>query len=193
MRRLFGLLLLLMGIVFSSQSLATMNIVDYGQQYDVSYVVTDYGRYGYDTSSDFRQRHLTSLNEKAQKWLFLAFVSDFLVTKSGIQANRAQGKAGEAITETTLRQNGSFAGKQVTFETSTGQRSVIDFVTNSKGGKGIVETKTGNARLTSGQRQLFDDVQNGRPVIPRGGNASKAGLEPGVPTVLKKCGIDRPC
>ena len=68
MRRLFGLLLLLMGIVFSSQSLATMNIVDYGQQYDVSYVVTDYGRYGYDTSSDFRHRHLTSLNEKAQKW-----------------------------------------------------------------------------------------------------------------------------
>ena len=83
MRRLFGLLLLLMGIVFSSQSLATMNIVDYGQQYDVSYVVTDYGRYGYDTSSDFRHRHLTSLNEKAQKWPFLAFVSDFLAAKSG--------------------------------------------------------------------------------------------------------------
>ena len=113
--------------------------------------------------------------------------------KGGVQANRAQGKAGEAITEATLRQNGSFAGKQVTFETSTGKRSVIDFVTNTKGGKGMVETKTGNARLTGGQRQLFDDVQNGRPVIPRGQNAANAGLTPGRPTVLKSCGIDRPC
>ena len=57
----------------------------------------------------------------------------------------------------------------------------------------MVETKTGNARLTGGQRQLFDDVQNGRPVIPRGQNAANAGLTPGRPTVLKSCGIDRPC
>jgi len=111
-----------------------------------------------------------------------------------LRANRVQGKAGEAMTEAALRQNGSFAGKQVTFETSTGQRTVIDFVTNVPGGgKGVIETKTGGGTLSSGQRQLFDDIQNGREVIPRGGNAFEAGLPPNVPTILRSCGIDRPC
>ncbi len=110
-----------------------------------------------------------------------------------LQANRAQGKAGEAIKESALRQNGTFAGKQVTFETSTGQRSVIDFVTDVPGGKGVIETKTGGGTLTSGQRQLFDDIQNGRQVIPRGKNAKGAGLDPNQPTTLRSCGIDRPC
>jgi hypothetical protein len=110
-----------------------------------------------------------------------------------LKVNRAQGKAGEALTEAALKQNGTFAGKQVTFETSTGQRSVIDFVTNVPGGKGVIETKTGGGTLTSGQRQLFDDIQNGREVIPRGANAQKAGLRPNEPTTLRSCGIDRPC
>jgi RHS repeat-associated protein len=110
----------------------------------------------------------------------------------GVQANRIQGKAGEAITEKTLKQSGIYAGRQVTFETSTGKRSVIDFVTNVRGGKGVKETKTGNGQLSSGQAQLFDDVINKRPVIPRGQNAVKAGLTPGKPIVLKCCGIDRP-
>jgi len=112
---------------------------------------------------------------------------------NSVQDNRAQGKAGEAVTEATLRQQGTFAGKQVTFETSTGQRTVVDFVTNVSGGNGVVETKTGGATLTPGQNQLFDDVQNGREVIPRGGNASKANLIPGVPITLQGCGIDRVC
>lgn len=110
-----------------------------------------------------------------------------------LKVNRAQGKAGEALTEAALKQNGTFAGKQVTFETSTGQRTVIDFVTDVPGGKGVIETKTGGGTLTSGQRQLFDDIQNGRQVIPRGANAEAAGLIPNRPTTLRSCGIDRPC
>ncbi|MBN8772182.1 MAG: RHS repeat-associated core domain-containing protein, partial [Thiobacillus sp.] len=110
-----------------------------------------------------------------------------------LKVNRAQGKAGEALTEAALKQNGTFAGKQVTFETSTGQRTVIDFVTDVPGGKGVIETKTGGGTLTSGQRQLFDDIQNGRAVIPRGNNAFDAGLKPNQPTTLRSCGIDRPC
>jgi hypothetical protein len=80
-----------------------------------------------------------------------------------------------------------------TLQTSTGQRAVVDFVTNVAGGKGVVETKTGAGRLTSGQQQLFDDIQQGRQVIPRGQNALGAGLRPGEPTTLQSCGIDRPC
>jgi RHS repeat-associated protein len=115
-------------------------------------------------------------------------------TQSFIQANRAQGKAGEAITEAVLKQQDAFAGKHVTIETSTGQRTVIDFVENLPGGaKGVVETKTGNATLTPGQRQLFDDIQNGRPVIPRGANAEEAGLRPNEPVTIRTCRIDRPC
>jgi hypothetical protein len=110
-----------------------------------------------------------------------------------LRANRAQGKAGEAVTEAGLRQAGNFAGRQVTFETSTGQRAVIDFVTNVPGGKGVVDTKTGGGTLTSGQQQLFDDIQQGRQVIPRGQNAFGAGLRPGEPTILQSCGVDRPC
>ncbi len=109
---------------------------------------------------------------------------------SVVKSNKRQGDAYEGLTEGVLKQNGTFAGKQVTFETSTGARSRIDFVVNSKGGKGIVERKSGNGELTSGQRQLFDDVENGRPVTPRGKNAENAGLSPGTPTVLTSCRVD---
>jgi len=111
--------------------------------------------------------------------------------RGAIKANRAAGKAGEAITEAALRRQGNLAGKQVTFETSTGRRSVVDFVTNEGG---VVETKVGSGRLSAGQRQLFDDIQRGRPVIPRGQNAANTpGLVPGRSTILTGCRIDRPC
>ena len=114
------------------------------------------------------------------------------VSRGGVQvqANRAPGKAAENITEGALRQADDFAGRQVTIETSTGQRTVIDFVTRQRG---VVETKLNSARLSPGQRQLFDDIQNGRMVTPRGQRALEAGLRPGEPTTLSGCRIDRIC
>jgi RHS repeat-associated protein len=76
----------------------------------------------------------------------------------------------------------SVAGKRVTLEASTGQRSVADIVTNDKG---IVEVKSGNAQLSSGQKAVKADIDAGRSVTPRGTNAEKAGLEPGKPTQLR--------
>jgi RHS repeat-associated protein len=102
--------------------------------------------------------------------------------------NAAKGKAGEAITRKTL--GDKVAGEQVTFKTSDGTRTKQDFVTKDKG---TVETKTGNATLSTGQEKFKADVDAGRPVTPVGKNAEKAGLEPGVPTKMISCNVDRPC
>ena len=108
------------------------------------------------------------------------------------QANKAQGRRGEAATRQGLGQKKT--GEQVTFESSTGARSRVDFTnrTGHPNRQGVTETKTGDARLSSGQRALRDDIQAGRPVTPRGENARKAGLEPGQPTILDSFKVDRP-
>ena len=103
-----------------------------------------------------------------------------------ILENKAQGIAGEAATRAKL--GDSIAGEQVTFVTSKGSKSRADFVTTDKG---VVETKTGNARLTQGQKDLSDDIKAGREVTPVGENAKKAGLETGRPTTMSSCHVDR--
>ena len=62
------------------------------------------------------------------------------------------GAAGEARTAAKL--GDSVAGKQVSFKASDGSRSRADFVT--KDGV-VVETKTGGATLSSGQKSLQND------------------------------------
>lgn len=99
--------------------------------------------------------------------------------------NAAKGKAGEAATRAAL--GGTKAGEQVTIVTSAGSRTRADFVTTAQG---IVETKTGGASLSSGQKQLAADVKAGTPVTPVGKNAAAAGLEPGKPVVFKDYKID---
>lgn len=105
-----------------------------------------------------------------------------------LKANKAQGKAGEAMTRTKL--GDTKAGEQVTFKTSDGTTARADFVTTDKG---VVETKTGGATLSPGQTKLKADIDAGRAVTPVGANAQKAGLEPGKPTTMKSCDIHRPC
>jgi len=51
-------------------------------QYDVNHTVLSEGIYDYDTTSNPRYSHLVPLSEKTQDRSFLAFVSDFLATKS---------------------------------------------------------------------------------------------------------------
>jgi hypothetical protein len=108
--------------------------------------------------------------------------------ESTIARNAAQGAKGEAATEAKL--GDKVAGKQVTFKASDSSRSRADFVTTDKG---VVETKTGGAQLSKGQKALHEDIKAGRPVTPVGNNAAKAGLDPGKPTVMKSCEVDRPC
>ena len=80
------------------------------------------------------------------------------------------------------------AGKRVTLEASTGQRSVADTVRTDKG---VTEVKSGGARLSPGQKAVKADIDAGRPVTPRGQNALDAGLKPGVPTQMKCYDVKR--
>jgi len=105
-----------------------------------------------------------------------------------MSANAAQGRAGQAATEAKL--GDKVAGKEVSFRTSDQTRTRADFVTKDKA---IVETKTGNAQLSKGQQKLHDDIKAGREVTPIGQNAAKAGLEPGKPTTMTSCLVDRTC
>ena len=103
-----------------------------------------------------------------------------------LQANKAAGRAGEAATRAKL--GDKIAGEQVTFKTSDGTRARPDFVTTEKG---VVESKSGGASLSPGQTKLKADIDAGRPVTPVGANAQRAGMEPGVPTKMTSCTVDR--
>ena len=105
-----------------------------------------------------------------------------------IAENAARGKVGEAITRSKL--DGSIAGEQVSFKTSDGTPTRADFVTTDKG---VVESKTGNSPLTSGQQKLSDDIKAGRQVTPVGAKAQAAGLKHNEPTTMSSCNVDRNC
>jgi RHS repeat-associated protein len=113
-------------------------------------------------------------------------LSDSRAPATTLQKNVAQGKAGEALTR--AKYGDKIAGEQVTIKTSDGTRTRTDFVTKDRG---VIETKTGGANLSTGQTKLFDDINAGREVTPVGKNATTAGLESGKPTVLKSCTVDR--
>ena len=100
--------------------------------------------------------------------------------------NARQGAKAEKVAAQKL--GDQVAGKRVTLEASTGQRSVADLVTKDKG---VVEVKSGNAQLSPGQKAIQADIDAGRSVTPRGQNAANAGLEPGKPTQMKCFSVDR--
>jgi len=100
--------------------------------------------------------------------------------------NVAQGAKAEA--KVAAEMGAEVAGKRVTLEASTGQRSVADIVTTNKG---VVEVKSGGAQLSSGQKAIKADIEAGRPVTPRRANAEKAGLEAGKATQMKCYDVKR--
>lgn len=112
---------------------------------------------------------------------------DRILSKAGqLSKNVEQGtKAERAVAE---KLGDQVAGKRITLESSTGQRSVADIVTKDNG---VVEVKSGGARLSSGQKAVKADIDAGRTVTPRGKNAANAGLEPGKPTQMKCYQVDR--
>ena len=106
-----------------------------------------------------------------------------------VTQNRAQGKAAEKAVEREL--GDKVAGTQVTFVANDGKtRTVVDIVTKDKG---AVEVKSGNGALTKNQKIFQTDVDAGRTVTPVGKNAEAAGLEPGKPTVMTSCTVERRC
>lgn len=112
--------------------------------------------------------------------------SKALKTGGNIAENAAKGAKAEAAAVSKL--GDKVAGQRVTLESSTGKRSVADIVTKDKG---VVEVKSGDARLTPGQKAVQADIQAGREVIPRGQNAAEAGLTPGQPTTMTCYTVDR--
>lgn len=107
-----------------------------------------------------------------------------------LAANGVAGKIGEAVTRAELGAE-KIVAEQITFITSTGQRTMADFVTKIEGVLGIVETKTGNATLSAGQKQLKQDIENGVMVTPVGQRAKDVGLQPGQPIMLESHTTDR--
>ena len=105
--------------------------------------------------------------------------------RNTIRKNSKNGAAGEDRTEKKL--GSTVAGKQVSFKTSDGTSTRVDFVTTDGT---AVETKTGNAKLSKGQVKMQADVKAGNAVTPVGQNATDAGFEVGKPVVLKDYKVD---
>jgi uncharacterized protein RhaS with RHS repeats len=127
------------------------------------------------------------------KWIFKLLEKGYKAYKSykkskQLQKNKRNGKAGEQKTREKLGDD--IAGEQVTLETKGGARARMDFV---KKDKGVVETKTGDAKLSPGQQKVKDSIDKGEEVIPRGNNAEKAGLPKDTPIKMKNCKVDRYC
>ena len=104
-----------------------------------------------------------------------------------IGENYQQGRAGEDAVRDAL--GNLLRGKQVTFITSNGMRTRIDF---TGADNSAVEVKTGNATLTPGQAQLQSDINSGTPVTPVGQNAANAGFTPGEPVNLSYMTVLKP-
>lgn len=106
--------------------------------------------------------------------------------KDQLQKNAAQGKKAELEAEQELGDR--LAGRQVTIKTSTGLKTHADLITKDED---VIEVKTGkNPQLRPGQKQLVDDIANGREVTPVGRKAAEAGLQPGLPTTFNGYKID---
>jgi hypothetical protein len=96
-----------------------------------------------------------------------------------VSLNAIQGAVAEARAASVF--SGEIVGRQVTFVTSTGQRTRMDFVLN---GWRVLEVKTGGATLSRNQAQLLSDIVAGRAVIPVGRRAVLAGFLHGRPITL---------
>lgn len=80
MNVLIRLILLFFLFLTSQSGIAAMNTFT-EHQYDVNHITLGEEIYGYDTTSNHRYCYLAPLAEKTQDRTFLAFASDFIVTK----------------------------------------------------------------------------------------------------------------
>ena len=95
--------------------------------------------------------------------------------------NAASGAAAEAATGRILRSAGLEPVSQVSFRLPSMRLSRADFVAKTASNQiKVIESKSGNASLTSNQQELRQAVLNGT-AVPVGRNVAAAGLLPGVP------------
>ncbi|MCL6310338.1 hypothetical protein GE543_12435 [Pseudomonas sp. SZ57] len=109
-----------------------------------------------------------------------------------LEANKIAGHEAEAATRTKLAAQGQEVTEQVTFLVNGGKnRTRIDFVARKDGKVSVVETKSGSAVLSKGQKAFQQAVENGQTVVPVGKNAEAAGFQVGVPVKIESFSVDR--
>jgi hypothetical protein len=104
------------------------------------------------------------------------------------------GKRGEELSDAEAIAAGEqIRGKQVTFELPSGRRTRPDTLTEMKDGAlKVREAKMGkNARLSDGQKELKQVIEEGGTVVPRGTRAKEARLEHGKQVRIKHFEEDR--
>ena len=105
-----------------------------------------------------------------------------------------KGKIVEAMSEAEAIAAGeTIRGRQVTFQLPSGARTRPDLLTETaEGALKTRESKNGpGAKLTSGQTELKQVIQNGGTVVPVGARAKQAGLEAGKQTHINHFEEDR--
>jgi RHS repeat-associated protein len=109
-----------------------------------------------------------------------------------LEANKLAGREAEASTRSKLASQGSEYTEQVTFLVNGGKnRTRIDFIARENGKVNAVETKSGSAVLSKGQKSFQQAVENGQTVVPVGKNAEAAGFQVGVPVKIDSFSVDR--
>lgn len=142
-----------------------------------------------DPTGEHRYRALKNIGRSIEKTGAGKKFNKWVAQKiKQLKENVRRGKEGEQKTREKLGDD--IAGEQVTLETKGGDRARVDFVTKDKQ---VVETKTGDAKLSSGQSKVKEAIDSGEEIIPRGSNAEKAGLTPNQPTKMNGCTVDRHC
>ncbi|RMP07207.1 hypothetical protein ALQ28_200042 [Pseudomonas syringae pv. delphinii] len=109
-----------------------------------------------------------------------------------LAANRLAGSEAEAATRSKLATQGLDFTEQVTFLVNGGKNSTrIDFIKREGRKVSAIETKSGSAVLSKGQKWFQQAVENGQTVLPVGKNAEAAGFRVGVPTKIDSFSVDR--
>jgi RHS repeat-associated protein len=114
------------------------------------------------------------------------------VERGGIAAvNKGKQGVAQSVANETA-QGGNVLGKEVTFKLPNGGSTRADIVSESKGKLKIIESKNGpSPRLSPRQAEAQKAVQQGKPLVPVGENAEKAGLTPGTPVKVDTYQVDK--
>ena len=105
-----------------------------------------------------------------------------------------KGQEGARKSKQEAEANGeTVKGEEVTFELPSGKRTRSDLVTQTPDDQlKVREAKQGeSAKLSPGQKEMKDTVNDGGTVIPRGQRAKDAGFVPGTPVRINNFEEDR--
>ena len=105
---------------------------------------------------------------------------------------RLQGAIGENVSAATVRmRGGTVLGREITMDTASTRVRPDLFVRDADGTLRFVDAKTGaKAGLTDNQKIGYPELRS-QGGTPRGENAARAGLRPGVPIGPQRVDVDR--